>query len=195
MEEKQNDVFTNEEKEEFFTNPHNSKNFFLAKKNHPLMLINDYKEQNLLMHEVTKALIDHKWKKVGRWIYLINLIFYCCFLATLTTYIMTSISLSPLKYPNLFTCSDYFNESQFTNPNQTYIFPEHALHRDSLNYASRAFICLFAILRLASVLIGYEKSYFIEENIFKSLNVPRLYVDCAELLISHKSNFRITNIC
>ena len=72
-----------------------------------------------------------------------------------------------------FRAQFHFNESQFTNPNQTYVFPQHALRRDSLNYASRAFICLFAILRLASVLIGYEKSYFIEENIFKSLNVPR----------------------
>ena len=128
------------------------------------MMINDYKEQNLLMHEVTKALIDEKWKKIGRWIYLLNLIFYCCFLATLTTYIMTSISLSPQKYPNLFTCSEYFDDNQFINPNQTYVFPDYALHRDSANYASRAFIVLFAILRLLSVIFGYEKSYFIEEG-------------------------------
>ena len=128
------------------------------------MMINDFKEQNLLMHEVTKALIDKKWKQIGRWIYLLNLIFYCGFLATLTTYIMTSISLSPQKYPNLFTCSEYFDDNQFTNPNQTYIFPENAFSSDSLNYASGAFIFLFAFIRLLSILIGYEKSYFIEEG-------------------------------
>ena len=123
------------------------------------MQINDYKQQNLLMHEVTKRLINTKWNSFGSKCYYFNFVFYCGFIATLTTNIMTSVSLSPQSYPNLYTCSPYFDDNIFANDNTTYIFPDDALHRNSYNYVSRIFIWIFASLRLFAIIVGYEKRF------------------------------------
>ena len=127
--------------------------------NHPLMTINDYKQQKLLMHEVTMNLINTKWKK-GRWFYYFNLFFYCCFLAVLTTNVMTSIW--PQEYPALYSCSEYFDDQYFSKRNQTYVLPDSVLDRDSWNYASRALIWVFAGLRLFSIIIGHEINILIK---------------------------------
>ena len=128
--------------------------------NHPLMTINKYKQQKLLMHDVTKNLINTKWKLFGNQVYFYNLGFYCCFLAVLTTNVMTSIW--PQKYPALFSCSPYFEKIVFNKPNQTYVLPDHVLTRRSFNYVSRAFIWGFVILRLVSIAIGYELSILLK---------------------------------
>ena len=122
--------------------------------NHPLMTINNYKQQKLLMHDVTKSLINTKWNSFGSKVYYINLLFYCCFLAVLTTNVMTSIW--PQEYPALYTCSPYFDDNHFTKPNQTYVLPETVLNRDSWNYASRVLIWILAAIRLFSIIIGHE---------------------------------------
>ena len=122
--------------------------------NHPLMTINDYKQQKLLMHDVTINLINTKWKSFGIWCYYLNLAFYCCFLGILTTNVMTSIW--PQEYPALYSCSPYFEDNVFTNPNQTYVLPETVLKRDSWNYASRVLIWIFAVIRLVSIILGHE---------------------------------------
>ena len=127
--------------------------------NHPLMTINDYKQQNLLMHEVTRKLINNKWNSFGLVCYYTNFLFYCGFLTALTVYIATSIDISPQMYPNLYTCSPFFNESNFAHVNQSYVFPEDALNRKGYTYTSRAFIWVFAAFRLAALLVGYEKKF------------------------------------
>ena len=119
------------------------------------------------MHEVTKTLINKKWNKFGKYSYYFNVFYYTCFIATLTANIMTSVSLSPQKYPNLYSCSPYFDDNIFTNENTTYIFPDEAITRSSGNYATRVLIGIFAGLRLLSVFLGYEKKFI--TGIFWSL--------------------------
>ena len=128
--------------------------------NHPLMLINKYKEPDLLQHDVTQHLINRKWNQFGWIFYYFNLFYYCCFLAALTFYVWTSIPLSPQSYPNLYTCSPYFDENNFEHANQTYIFPEKALKKQSWNYASRVIIDILAGFRLLAVLVGRERETF-----------------------------------
>ena len=121
------------------------------------MLINDYKQPDLLKHEVTTNIINKKWNQFGWRFYAINFVFYCIFLAALTFYVWTSIPLSPQSYPNLYTCSPYFNESIFPNQNLTYVFPEKYLERQNLNWLSRGLIEILALLRLLSVIFGQER--------------------------------------
>ena len=145
-----------EENDHFFFKPYTYfQNTFIS--NHPLKLINDYKEPDLLDHPLTAKLINKKWSQFANKFYYFNLFYYCCFLASLTAYTVTSIPLSPQKYPKLYsTCSEYFNSSTFSNNNQSYIFPKKALEREGINYASRALIDIFAVGRALSVLFGRE---------------------------------------
>ena len=135
--------------------------------NHPLMTINNYKQQKLLMHDVTKNLINTKWDSFGYKFYYINLGFYCLFLTALTINVMTSIW--PQEYPALYSCSSYFDDHKFTKPNQTYILPETVLHRATLNYASRASVWVFVAIRLVSVFIGHEMK--IPFKVFRKLDM------------------------
>ena len=144
------------------------------------MTINKYKQQKLLMHDVTKNLINTKWKLFGNQVYFYNLGFYCCFLAVLTTNVMTSIW--PQKYPALFSCSPYFDKIVFTKPNQTYVLPDHVLTRRSFNYVSRAFIWGFVILRLVSIAIGHELSILLKVGTIFYMGGP-----CHVILVSPRS--------
>mgnify|MGYP001160310777 CR=1 FL=1 len=86
------------------------------------------------------------------------------------TNVMTSIW--PQEYPALYTCSPYFDDNQFTKPNQTYVLPESVLNRDSWNYASRVLIWIFAALRLFSIIIGHELNILLKVfRKFSSKNV------------------------
>ena len=127
--------------------------------NHPLMKINDYKHPKLLMHDVTKNLINDKWNSFGFYFYYTNLIFYGCFLATLTTNVMTSYW--PQNYPAFYTCSSYFENQNFTSADQTYALPSNALKRGTYNYVSRVFIMIFASIRLLSIISGHEIKWII----------------------------------
>ena len=125
-------------------------------KNHPLMKINDYKHPRLLMHEVTKSLINHKWENFGLHCYYANLVFYACFLATLTTNVMTSYW--PQDYVDFYSCTAYFNERNFTNAEISEL-PKNAITRNTPNYASRVFIGIFATIRFTTVIIGHENKW------------------------------------
>ena len=129
--------------------------------NHPLIAINDFKQQNLLDHRVTKSLINQKWNDFGWKYYYSNFLFYFLFVIFLTIYFMTSMPQNPLKYPKLFRChSDYFGlpENNFQNRNQTYIVPEELLkaHPGFLNNISIGLIVVCVIIRLIAVIIGHE---------------------------------------
>ena len=126
--------------------------------NHPLMVINDYKQQNLLQHDVTRALINRKWNHFGKWFYYFNFLFYSCFLATLTTYVLSSQPYNPQMYPNLYQCSAYFSDHQFDNENQTYLFPEEVFEgtRDKVNYGSRSILIVLTFIRFVAIVIGHE---------------------------------------
>lgn len=146
--------------------------------NHPLMTINEYKQQNLLNNEVTKKLINEKWNSFGKLFYYANFFFYLGFLTALTVYINTGVDLSPQLYPNFYTCSPYFNESNFANKNQTYLLPDDALHRTGPTKTSRAFIWFFAAYRLVALLLGHEKKSIISfvEKLCLLLRGPFLFL-------------------
>jgi hypothetical protein len=128
--------------------------------NHPLMVINDCKEQNLLNHKVTKTLINCKWKTFGRFYYGVNFLFYLLFLSALTTYVYTSQIKDPKKYPNIFQCSDFFKDHQFSDRNISYIFPEDVLHRNTgpVNLCSWWLILILTTIRFFSIIVGHEKN-------------------------------------
>ena len=48
----------------------------------------------------------HKWIMLGRFSYYFILLSYCLFLASLTTFILSSPN--PLKHPEFYDCSEYF---------------------------------------------------------------------------------------
>ena len=157
-----------EETKEYFVSPYTfSGNIYVS--NHPLMKINDYKQQKLLIHDVTKNLINDKWKSFGSFCYYINLLFYMCFLAILTTNVMTSIW--PQKYPALYSCSPYFDDTIYTHVNQSILFPENVLDRNSYNYASRWAIAIFAGIRLFFLLFGHERKWITQVRLIKINNI------------------------
>ena len=126
--------------------------------NHPLMIINNSKHRDIFTHEVTRKLINNKWKNFGSFCYYTNFFFYCGFLAALTIYIASSMDLSPQLYPNLYTCSPFFNESSFENADQSYVFPEDALSRKGyIDFCRFLIIWFFGIFRLLALFFGFEK--------------------------------------
>ena len=129
--------------------------------NHTLMVINEYKQQNLLQHHVTRSLINRKWNHFGKWFYTFNFLFYCCFLGALTTYVQTSLPYSPVNYPFFYQCNDFFRSNQFSIPqNQTYILPDeiyqHGSNTINWNDVSRVVVIFLTFMRVLSVLIGHE---------------------------------------
>lgn len=53
---------------------------------HPLMLIASSGQENLLQHEVTRALLHLKWRFVPRSVFYFNIFFYMIFLSLFSTY-------------------------------------------------------------------------------------------------------------
>ena len=83
-----------EGKIEYFEDPYYS-NGKIWKDNHPLMIMAQQKQKNLLRHPVCLALVRHKWKKFGRYIYYGHLIVYLLFLFSLTAYILLDVRANP----------------------------------------------------------------------------------------------------
>lgn len=58
--------------------------------NHPLMIMAQQRRRDLLRHPLCLALVRHKWKTFGRYMYYGNLSFYSIFLTFLTIYILVA---------------------------------------------------------------------------------------------------------
>lgn len=62
----------------------------ILKINHPLMIMVESKQEDLLGHPLVTSLLRHKWNSFGRIVYYLNLFFYCIFLLFLTGYIVVA---------------------------------------------------------------------------------------------------------
>ena len=60
----------------------------VLKANHPMMLMVQHNQEDLLAHPLVTALLRHKWRSYGRYVYYFNLSLYCVFVAFLTIYIV-----------------------------------------------------------------------------------------------------------
>ena len=58
--------------------------------NHPLMIMANEEQKNLLRHPLCMSLVRRKWMKYGRYIYYSGLISYLVFLAFLTSFALLS---------------------------------------------------------------------------------------------------------
>ena len=141
-------------------------------RNHPLKIIVDYKQKNLLSHKVTKKLINYKWDQFAGIFYYANLLYYMIFLAALTTLVLTSMDQNPVNYPKVFQCSDYFKADEFPNQNVSYIFKDGTRNRttNSWNMISMWTVVLMVCLRFLVLLVGYELRYLIILGIRVALN-------------------------
>lgn len=61
----------------------------VVKENHPLMLMINYEREDLLRHQLTRHLINYKWRKSGRTIFALTFLFYGFFLGFFTMYVST----------------------------------------------------------------------------------------------------------
>uniref|UniRef100_A0A1I8J8D5 ANK_REP_REGION domain-containing protein n=1 Tax=Macrostomum lignano TaxID=282301 RepID=A0A1I8J8D5_9PLAT len=59
------------------------------KRNHPLVVMVKKKREDLLVHPLVSALLQHKWSCYGRWVYYINLAFYIAYLVSFTVYMLS----------------------------------------------------------------------------------------------------------
>ena len=112
--------------DEGFENPYTSDHELLIR-NHPMTVMADYSRrvsqysliksnidfftQTLLRHPLCLSLVREKWIKFGKMSYFLLFTLYLLFLASLTTYILTSIN--PVDHPQFYNCSEYFaNKTQ-----------------------------------------------------------------------------------
>ncbi|CAD5117061.1 DgyrCDS5882 [Dimorphilus gyrociliatus] len=62
----------------------------MLKVNHPLMIMVESKQEDLLGHPLVTSLLRHKWNSFGRIVYYLNLLLYCVFLVFLTGYVVVA---------------------------------------------------------------------------------------------------------
>ena len=79
--------------------------------NHPLMIMADQRRKNLLKHPLCLALVRHKWKSFGRYVYYSSLSLYGLFLLFLTSYVL--IVPDPVEYSWYYNCSENGSYSKF----------------------------------------------------------------------------------
>ncbi|KAL3321287.1 hypothetical protein Ciccas_000043 [Cichlidogyrus casuarinus] len=90
----ENDIQVNEKKPGDSYNKYRS----IIEENHILSIIVKYQRKELMRHNVVRALLHHKWLKVGLPIFLLNVVLYSLFLYSLTVYMVTSIPPYMLNY-------------------------------------------------------------------------------------------------
>ena len=67
--------------------------------------------KDLLRHPLCLTLVREKWMKYGKRTFIFQLITYALFLASLTTFVLTSPS--PVTHPQYYNCSQFFENSSF----------------------------------------------------------------------------------
>ena len=138
--------------------PYTKSNSLLVK-NHPVMLMAEYARKELLRHPVCLTLVRHKWMMYGRQSFYAIFLFYCLFLISLTSYILTSPN--PVTHPNLYNCSAFFNSST----NQTELPGEDF---EVFKEISRTIVICFIVIYLlrflyeGSISILFDVSYNVE---------------------------------
>ena len=140
-------------------------------RNHPMMVMAEYSCRSLLRysypthslgnrlyfallmyrHPLCLTLVRHKWMKFGRLSFFLILAMYLLFLASLTTYVVTSPN--PILTPQFFNCTPYFHPNNTVN--QTDVDNLFPFEKDSqVNDISRIVLIAIASLNLIWILIG-----------------------------------------
>ena len=102
-------------------------------------------------HPLCLTLVRHKWMKFGRLSFFLILAMYLLFLASLTTYVVTSPN--PILTPQFFNCTPYFHPNNTVN--QTDVDNLFPFEKDSqVNDISRIVLIAIASLNLIWILIG-----------------------------------------
>ena len=144
--------------------------------NHPLMIVVEYKQKNLLSHRIVQKLINYKWNQFAAIYYYINLIFYAVFLVALTVFVMTSNEQNPVNYPELYQCSDYFSQQSYPSSNVSVVFRNGTDKRDTgtMNFLSEYTVIIMAAVRIFVFLVGYELRIFVIKAIKQTFSVIKL---------------------
>ena len=77
--------------------------------NHPLMIMANEEQKNLLRHPLCMSLVRRKWMKYGRYIYYSGLMSYLVFLAFLTSFALLSPNIAIQSNLNS-SCETVYNE-------------------------------------------------------------------------------------
>ena len=102
-------------------------------------------------HPLCLTLVRHKWMKFGRLSFFLILAMYLLFLASLTTYVVTSPN--PILTPQFYNCTPYFHPNSTVN--QTDVDNLFPFEKDSqVNDISRIVLITIASLNLIWILIG-----------------------------------------
>ena len=102
-------------------------------------------------HPLCLTLVRHKWMKFGRLSFFLILAMYMLFLASLTTYVVTSPN--PILTPQFYNCTPYFHPNNTVN--QTDVDNLFPFEKDSqVNDISRIVLITIASLNLIWILIG-----------------------------------------
>ena len=131
---------SNNKKEEGFEEPY-TKDFQLRMRSHPLTVMVRYSRVQLLKHPLCLSLIREKWRRIGRSTYTFILLCYLVFLASITTFVLTSPS--PVKHPQFYNCSEFF-QNQTDRPITDYHNPHVTANRFSryLVWIMFSFYCI-----------------------------------------------------
>ena len=144
--------------------------------NHPLMIVVEYKQKNLLSHRVVQKLINYKWNQFAAIYYYINLVFYSVFLAGLTVFVMTSMEQNPVNYPDLYQCSDYFRQQTLPSTNVSVVFRNGTYSRETQtwNFISEYIVIIMAAVRIFVFLVGFELRIVLIRALKQTFSVIKL---------------------
>ena len=84
-----NTVYDEDDRLKHSAEPYSSDSTVL-KKNHPLMIMVNHHQEDLLAHPLVTSLLRYKWDSFGRYFYYTNLLLYCIFLTFLTGYVVNT---------------------------------------------------------------------------------------------------------
>ena len=102
-------------------------------------------------HPLCLTLVRHKWMKFGRLSFFLVLGLYLLFLASITTYVVTSPN--PILMPQFYNCTSFFTRNNTINQtNVDYVIP--FAKSEQVNNISRILLIIIASVNLIWILIG-----------------------------------------
>ncbi|RDD43953.1 Transient receptor potential cation channel subfamily A member 1 [Trichoplax sp. H2] len=135
----------------------------------------EHKRTGLLLHELSQALLDAKWRTFGVPIYFSNLILYLFFVGALTYY---TIALRP---PGNIVTPDY-NSYTYTVGNQTYTDYSFTFNSRPVLYLSQMVILIFTLVNLITEIAQMYRqklTYFHEFS-----NYVELYIYVSSIIFA-----------
>jgi len=85
------------------------KNTDHLKDNHPLAIMVNAKCERLLVHPIVTGLLNYKWKRFGRYVYYLSLLFYTTFVVLLNVYMMSLPPFYKIEWNQLISYREMLN--------------------------------------------------------------------------------------